>query len=189
MPLSLGLIVDKVYHAPLIVSTNLRILMLVLCTRPNVPFGTGGKHWNRFCSKRKLEPVGGFPSSGPWLSRRVSYMQYSHPVFEDSVNDFIRIANERCNVHAGSLGNLRRCLRISSYVCNGTEDIIFKSCAHLLAKRTTIGRHLLKICGCAFRVLNLHARRNALNAATTSFSLATPLRSASSIVWSSCSVA
>jgi hypothetical protein len=54
---------------------------------------------------------------------------------------------------------------------------------------TTVGRNFAKIGKRAIGILNVHTPRNVLNAASTSLSIATPLRSASSIALNSSGVA
>ncbi len=106
----------------------------------------------------------------------------SHSIFENAVEDFEGIANERHHVYAGPLFDLRRAQRVPTDSVNDRADAQFKRLRYPVAKgTTTISRNFAKIGDGAVRVLNPHARRKVRNAASTSFSVATPLRSASSI--------
>jgi hypothetical protein len=66
-------------------------------------------------------------------------VKYFHPVFENSVEDFVWIANERHDTHTWALGNRRCGLRMLSYVCDSGSNSQFDRGSDSLAKCSTIG--------------------------------------------------
>jgi len=107
-------------------------------------------------------------------------MEYPHPVFKHSVEDFVGISDERNDVHPGPFDDARGHPRVRCYVRYDLTNTTFDGGSHCLAKHTTFRGHFVKVGRCALAELDLHSRRKDLNAASTSSSLATPLRSASS---------
>jgi hypothetical protein len=65
-------------------------------------------------------------------------------------------------------------------ICAMTSRTRFDGSSHDLAKDTAIGGYFTEVSQRTIGVFNLHVRRNVRNAASTSCSLATPLRSAAS---------
>src|SRR5665213_2304618 len=116
-------------------------------------------------------------------------MQHADLVFEYAIENFVRIANERDGIYPRPLHNAGGCLGMFDDVNNGFADAYFDRRGHRLAERSAFPGYFSKIARCALTVFNPHAGRNVLNAASTSASLATPLRSASSSASSSSGVA
>jgi hypothetical protein len=72
-------------------------------------------------------------------------LQYLHAVFENSIENLIRIANKRHDAHAGSLYHWRCGLGISSYMCDHLQNSQFDSVCHLIAECTAIGSDFAKV--------------------------------------------
>lgn len=113
----------------------------------------------------------------------------------------VRVAAIRCTAtavslsagknssHARPLDDFRSGLRTRGYMCDDLTNPEFNRGSYCLAKRATVGGHITQVSRRALAVLDLHSRRNDLNAASTSSSLANPPRSASSTAASSSGVA
>ena len=71
-------------------------------------------------------------------------------------------------MHPWSLSNPRRSLRVFGYVCNNLADTDFDGGRYRFAKRATVSRRFAEIGHRTIGVFDLHARRNVLNAASTS---------------------
>ena len=125
----------------------------------------------------------------PRPSRGVPNMKYSHPILEGSIENFVWMADERHDAHARPLSD--RCCGFGMFgeVRNDRSNSRFERNSYTFAKFSAVGGYFTKIGQCLFRVLNLHAPRKVRNAASTSCSLATPLRSASSTACNSSGVA
>ena len=92
-------------------------------------------------------------------------------------------------MHARPLNHGPPTFGVLPYLRNDFSDANLDSRGDHVAERPTVCGNFMEIGGRAFRVFNSHAVRNDLNAASTSSSVATPLRSASSIAFNSCGVA
>ena len=120
----------------------------------------------------------------------MSDVHNSQAIIENAVKDLEGIANERHDMQARPLFDRWRAKRLSANAVNHRADASFKGFGHTVAEGPpAVQTNLAKVGDRPFRILNLHARRNARNAASTSSSVATPLRSASSMTWSSAGVA
>jgi len=119
----------------------------------------------------------------------VSDVEYPDTVFEDAIEDFVRVPDEWNDVHAWTFDDPRSHLRACCYVRYDLPNADLDGGSHRLPKHAAIGGHFTKVRRGALAELNFHSRRNDLNAASISSSLATPLCSASSIAASSSGVA
>jgi hypothetical protein len=72
-------------------------------------------------------------------------VKYLHPIFENSEKNFMWIANERRDAHAGSLCHWRRGLGMLSYVCGYSSNSQLDGKSHVIAERTAIGSNFTKI--------------------------------------------
>jgi len=75
----------------------------------------------------------------------VSNVQYSHPVFENSVENFVWIANERHDPHTWALGNWLRGFGTLSDTFNDRSYSHFDSDSHVLAQCSAVGSYFAKI--------------------------------------------
>ena len=116
-------------------------------------------------------------------------MKNPHAAFEDAVEDFEQIADEWHDVNARALGNPLRGFRMLGDPHDHLPNARFECRGNGFTIREAFGRSFVQVGDRAFGILNLHARRNARNAAWTSRSVAVALRSASSMARSSSSVA
>lgn len=109
-------------------------------------------------------------------------MHDPHLIVEDTIEHFERLANERRNAQARPLFDLRRAKRLAADTVGNRADAGFESFGYPVAESpATNRRNRAKVGDGTLRVLNPHRRRNVRNAASTSSSVATLLRSASSI--------
>src|SRR5262249_31915690 len=120
------------------------------------------------------------PISRPWPPRRVANMEYSHPVIEYAVKDLIRIPDQRNDVYPRPFDNACSHFGTSGDVGNNLPNASFDGGGHGIAESAAFGGNLEKVSCGTLGELDLHRPRNDLNAASTSSSLAKPLRSASS---------
>jgi hypothetical protein len=129
-------------------------------------------------------------AASPWSTRDMPNVHNLYPIIENAVKNFEGILDERHHVEAGPLFDLGRAERVSADAIDDGPDAGFKSARNPVAEcAAAVGGNLAKIGDGAVGVLNLHARRNVRNAASTSSSVAIPLRSASSMAASSAGVA
>lgn len=125
----------------------------------------------------------------PRLPRRVPDVQNAYTVGEYTVEDFVRKADQRNDVYAGSFVNDRCNVRMLGDLSDDLTDSSLKGHRHCVTVAAAVGGYFVKIGNRPVGEFDLHARRNAANAAATAASLATPLCSASSIACSSSGVA
>src|SRR5215471_19607518 len=125
----------------------------------------------------------------PRLPRCVPDAQNPHAIVEDAIENSIWISDEGRDVHARPLDYSRSTVGMLLYLRDGLSDPYFDRCGDHLSKGPPVCGNLLEIDSGALRVFHFHATRNALSAASTSSSVATPLRSPSSIASSSSGVA
>ena len=119
----------------------------------------------------------------------MSNVQYPHSVIENAIKNVVGIPDERRYVHARPLLYGLPTFGMLPYVCNDFSDANLDGRGYHFPECPAICGNFMEIGNRAFRVFNLHAVRNVLNAASTSSSVATPLRSASSIASNSSGVA
>ena len=108
-------------------------------------------------------------------------MKNSHAVFEDPVEDFVWIANEWHNMNARSPDYLLCRFRVFGDSRNDSPDTRFEGDGNGIPEYQAAGGCLAQVGSRAVGVFDLHARRKLRKAASTCWSVATPLLSASSI--------
>ena len=116
-------------------------------------------------------------------------MQDAHSILKHAVKNFVGIPDERNDMHARPLDNPCGEMRTCGYVRDELTNAEFDGGSDRRAKHAAVGGHLTKISRGPLTELDFHSPRNDLNAASTSSSLATPLRSASSSAANSSAVA
>jgi hypothetical protein len=116
-------------------------------------------------------------------------VQNFHTIIVDAIEDLVGVPDERRHMHARPLNYGRTTFGMLPYLRNDFLDANLNGRGYHFAEGPAVCGNFMEIGGRAFRVFNFHAVRNDLNAASTSSSVATPLRSASSIAFNSSGVA
>jgi len=75
----------------------------------------------------------------------VSNVKYSHPIFENSVENFVWIANEWHDPHSWALGNRRRGFGMLGDTFNDRSNSQFDGDSHVLAKCSAVGSYFAKV--------------------------------------------
>lgn len=136
------------------------------------------------------QPYALFPILSPWPSRGVPDVQDSDRIADNSVEHLERITDERKDVHAGPLLNARRTFRRLADLIDNVSDAQRKRRGNPVTKfLAALSGYLAQIADRAVGEFDLHLGRNERKAASTSCSLAMPLRSASSKDFNSSAVA
>src|SRR2546430_1503893 len=119
----------------------------------------------------------------------MSDVQNSHSLSDNPIENFIRITHQRHDAHSWTVLDSGCTFRCFAYLFDHRSNARLKRCGNPTPELgPTVGRNFLQICNRAIRIFNLHWRRNVANATATSSSVATPLRSASSMALSSSDV-